>query len=440
MAGLAVSDPVKLEYIVKSQRIIPGDTIVLLPGIYDAPDGKYIFELNGTEALPIIIKPFTQGTVRINGGIEITGDKSSYIKLLDLEIAPTPIERSFLDRESVNFENALNITGAGCTVAGCYIHDGQQNMLLYGIGTAKITENIFNGGGFMLPDGGHGTNIYTHNHSGGNVEIYNNLFNACFSSHTLNHWSETINNVIGYYSHNNVFIGKRPFFGGGSGTVDNNRFYNNHIYNGLIRLGVENENNKITDVQYNRVYSDDYTFYLFYQRQAIVKNNIFVSKSGGFTFENTSKYESSNIFDENVHYYRDNLPAYYTDLQLAINLQQWQALGYDLNSTYIQGLPITNEIFVYRYSESGRWVGMIVIWNWELLESVSVDLSTICEVDTSYKLRQMQDYDDTANFDYIGEAVSISMLNHTVKKPIAWEEELNATTFPTFGCFVVEKK
>jgi hypothetical protein len=439
MAGLTVDNPVTLTEVIKSQRVIPGDTIILLPGIYEPVGGKYISMLNGTEALPITIKPQQQGTVRINGGVEIITGKSNYIKLLDLEIAPTPTNRSFADYASVDYPDTLYITGKGCTVAGCYLHDGMQNLSLYGAGTAKITENLFANCGFMNPDGGHGTNIYTHNHNGGSIEIYNNLFNAPFGDHSVNHWSASINGVRDYYTHHNALAGKIAFFGSETGIVDDNKFYYNHIYNGQIRLGRPSELNAVTDVQHNRVYCGAYPFLFYWQRQANVTNNYLYSGSEYVAVIAESEYSQSNVFNENTIHLSKSPAKYYRLSVDSLSLEEWQALGYDLNSTYIQGLPTTNEIFVYPYSESERWVGMIVIWNWELLESVSVDLSTICESGSSYKLRQMQDYDDTADFYYTGAAVSISMLNHTVKKPTAWEEELNPTTFPTFGCFVVEK-
>jgi hypothetical protein len=85
---------------------------------------------------------------------------------------------------------------------------------------------------------------------------------------------------------------------------------------------------------------------------------------------------------------------------------------------------------------------MIVVWNWTGGDSVSVDVSTVLGIGDSYRLRSAIDYfGDVATGTVAGDGtITIDMraISHSVSIPDGWEEPLIATTFPIFGCFILD--
>jgi hypothetical protein len=130
---------------------------------------------------------------------------------------------------------------------------------------------------------------------------------------------------------------------------------------------------------------------------------------------------------------------------------QWQSVyGKDLDSTAITGMPSTNWVYVRPNAyELGR--GHIIIYNWEGLSSVTVDLTPLgLAQGQAFTLHDVQSFDvsPSAGADYYGTVavsdifnsgsptVSVPMTANTVTIPIGSSEPV-PSTLPEFGMFVV---
>jgi hypothetical protein len=87
--------------------------------------------------------------------------------------------------------------------------------------------------------------------------------------------------------------------------------------------------------------------------------------------------------------------------------------------------------------------GMIVVWNWQELDTVTVDVSTVLAVGDDYTLRSAIDYfgDVGTGTVAVDGTITIDMraISHSVSIPDGWEVPLIDSTFPRFGCFVIKK-
>lgn len=449
MAGLVESDPVKFSSVLASSRVIPGDVITLLPGTYGAGKNKFTPQKwIGTSEKPITIKPKIPGTVRINGGLELLAGKAAHVIVKDLEIGPTPTSRLFADYASVDYPPSVYVTAPGCQIVGNHIKNGMNGVAMFGTGGGLIAENIFSGVGFIAGDGDHGTNIYTHNHTGGQIDILHNLFDTCFGAHGVDMWSAGSNNVQDYYTRENIIIGRRLMVGGLSGLIRNNKINDNHVAMSEIRLGLggasNRDNNGSLEVLRNRQWGGHASLLLWCQNAAIVQSNVFVKTLSGAT---RIGYYAGNIdansLDGNAYYNatgQNGIQDY--DTGSILSIEQWQAKGYDVTSSFLDGLPSSNEIFVYPFHYSDWRVGIVAIWNWEGLDTVTVDLSSLgLTVGNTYRWRQGQDTEsDTDIFIYDDNPVIFDMQNHSIATPTAHNAPLVGSTFPAFGIFVIEKQ
>lgn len=121
-------------------------------------------------------------------------------------------------------------------------------------------------------------------------------------------------------------------------------------------------------------------------QQATVKNNTFYSQERVINFENSS-YGGYSSNQNNIFKGRFGLGGIGV-----FNFTDWRARGFDLNSSYQSSAPNQNFVAVKpnRY-EKGR--ANIVVYNWQNLQSVVVDLGT-----TGLKEGQRYQVRDAQNF------------------------------------------
>src|SRR5207302_4586197 len=129
-------------------------------------------------------------------------------------------------------------------------------------------------------------------------------------------------------------------------------------------------------------------------------------------------------------------------------IASWPAKsGYDANSTSqttADGKPTTNVIFVRpnRY-EAGR--ANVVVFNWQHLPSVALNLSAVLKVGDQYVVQNVQDFygAPAARGTYDGSPVTIPMAAVTPPLPIVgwsvsgWTGTPPVPTGPEFNTFVV---
>jgi hypothetical protein len=128
----------------------------------------------------------------------------------------------------------------------------------------------------------------------------------------------------------------------------------------------------------------------------------------------------------------DNTVRYYS-------FTQWQLAGNDAHSTFTYGMPRGTKVFVRANRfETGR--ANIAIFNWSLLDQVSVDLSgSGLPIGARYEIRDAENFLGPAlvTGTYGGTAVSIPMKNLVAGLPIGNAGFSTPHTPAEFGTFVL---
>jgi len=123
------------------------------------------------------------------------------------------------------------------------------------------------------------------------------------------------------------------------------------------------------------------------------------------------------------------------------DVNSWKAaFGRDLTSTFMPEGPMTGtKVFVFPNAyETGR--ANIVIYNWSLASTVSVDVSTVLNVGDQFELRNAFNYyaDVALTGTYTGGSITVPMTGRTVRANIG-PEGTPSPTFPKFGVFVIRR-
>ena len=103
------------------------------------------------------------------------------------------------------------------------------------------------------------------------------------------------------------------------------------------------------------------------------------------------------------------------------------------------GLKTGNRVFL-RPNQYDPMRAKLVIYNEAQTNEIEVDVSAIYANGTQIQARNVQDYfSDIQTLTVIAGKITVNMkaINRTVATPIGWTAR--ATTFPTFGCMVLEK-
>ena len=145
---------------------------------------------------------------------------------------------------------------------------------------------------------------------------------------------------------------------------------------------------------------------------------------------------SSYNWDNNHYYSSKNLSFVY--LSSSRDFDTWKSLtGLDSNSTLETGTP-PNAIFVEPNEyESGR--GSVVVYNWQLLNQVVVDLSSVLSVGDTYEVHHAYDIfgSPVASGQYDGQLVAIPMTTVVAPTPISYDSAPPIAAGPEFGAFLV---
>lgn len=450
-----VSTAAELTAILTSASVLPGDEIQLLAGTYTASvagtiagsnaAGKGVFrvEVNGSAAARITLKPVPGARVRINGGLEIVASTGSYIKVQDLEIAPTPTART---STTPDYPDCIYCNAPGCQFINNVLHDGREGISYLGAGAGDILDNVIYNVGWHDGIKWRGTGMYTHNHTGGAITIQHNAFHHAFGDDILSLWSASSNNVQDYTVSENVFTGARAgttnsevLCASVSGVVEENILDDNHLYHAYIHMGVVNANNGVNYLRNNRVLTGFIAHLMYYQNALTSTGNIFCNESQIIMSFYDGLGTVANTVDNNEYRGVDvNDGVYDYDLASTITWATWQGRGYDVNSTIETDFPTANETFVYELTNGN---GLAVIWNWAEDDEVTITLPTSLSGASFIKARNTQDYYGDFQIQPVT-AGQITLNMEAAARSVAPPEGTGIsapdTSFPTFGAFYLE--
>jgi hypothetical protein len=331
--------------------------------------------------MPITLRPLTAGhRPKIDGALTVAGQ---YTIWRDLEICYI----GWMTRETeitgsapgdLPLSKTLNITGTNIKLINCVIHDLSGP----GAGAAAVDLEMYGcliyNNGWNAPDRGHGHGAYLQNLTG-TKRFRNCVFAQGYSEWGVHAYTES-GSIQGFEFEDVIHFPPR-FLVGGYTPVDRLTLRRCHLRGGLQIGYQESETNGSATLE-NVTAVDALT------------------TSGDWGTGNERITQSGNRFS---------------------------ASG--LNETHV----IANE-----YDDDRATV---VIYNAALADTVDVDLSALpLTVGREYVLRNAQNYfgDTPISFTYTGLAVAVSMTGWTVAVPIGASEPLVASSFPAFGCFLLE--
>jgi len=429
----------------------PGDTIWVSSGTYT---GGFVSQLRGTSGKPIVVRGRRGGKLprlqaQFGVVLENRGADTWY---WDLELMSTNTNRK--DRGA----NGIVELGTRNKYINLVVHDTGQGLSFW---DAAVDSEVY--GSLVFHSGwtgelrGHAHNLYTQNKTG--IKRFEENF--FFKGH---------NNGIQIY-------GSGEAFGKGYRLDGNVSFENGYLYGGpgnkvhniVVWVGSGAED-IVLDNTYtyhtpstNDGYSRIGTPWSTREKDIIARGNYFIggefaieaSYWNKMTFSNNVIY-SDNSFQvmmavrgdqkpataygwSNNKYYGRNLFRYQ-----GINrtFDAWkQATGLDATSTYTPGRPTGVWKFVRpnKY-EPGR--ANIVIYNWDGLSHVPVDVSGVLKPGDAYEIRDVQNFlgDPVATGVYNGSAIPVPMSLTTVTQTVGTTRFAPVHTGLEFGAYVLLKK
>ena len=443
----SIDNPVNLGTVCSALCLIaPGSTIVIQAGEYV---GDFVFTHAGT-ALERITIAFRDEAI-VKGSFTVGGN---YLDVVSLDVYDAPAGRfteeigsapSFMRHEGLSiFGHHVNI-----------VHPRVMNILGNGVGFWQTSiDSVLYGmwvlnNGWLAPDRGHGHAPYTQNEASGS-KLLRNLMLAPQYGGALRVYT-TNQNLERVTVDRCICISDQLFLGGHS-PASQCVITNNTVWNADLEIGETDRGNVDVLIDGNYVASSLNTrcfVYRFWGRLTVT-NNTFVMRqdnSVGLLGEYLRLSPSVENINHNIYYYQQRADGkYFTLYDYAVEppsvtyltIAQWQALGYDTNSTFIEGLPASNRVFV-EHSEYDNDIAHVAIYNWENLGSVPVDFSGgNLTLTNTYHAYNAMNPGEHHSFTYDGEPVPIPMTGWTRAIPAGDTEPLTSDPWPLFGAFVVK--
>ena len=236
----------------------------------------------------------------------------------------------------------------------------------------------------------------------------------------------------------NIFVGGlRPL--DGTEVIGNHSYKSNSERGECIRIGYWEQDNR------NITFTDNYmiggyrTNSMRYLENVTANNNVFYNED----FMLVDIYEAGEDlstwdWDNNTYYYSGNRTTYMD----ALSWSDWQsAYEFDANSQIIYSAPSTTTYHLRHYP-GNEWASL-VIYDWERLNSVPVDLSSVLPIGSEYYIYDVQNIigDPVASGTYNGGTVSVPT-NLTEVEPIVGIDVANPIvhTPQDFNAYIVIAK
>jgi hypothetical protein len=440
----------------------PGDTIWLLGGTYRAPSSTgFVSNLNGSATSSIIVRNYSgqRATIDGNGTTYTIAIYGSYTWYWGLEVMDSNTQRTSTTIYPLN-SYGVSVYGPNNKFINLIVHDTAQGFSAYNQApNCEFSGNLSYYNGYIGPGRNYGHGMYMQNNTG--TKLISNNFVGDNADEGLQIYGSGNASIVGF-------------------TVTGNSLYNtsswptpNYQYNIVLGGGGVQSGNTVTNNYSFFTPSQNYGFINLGQYTAgqnlVATNNVFVGgyvsvavegMAGPFTFTGNTIYNTPSsvrlvtlgqfagqtlsgfVWDNNNYYGLNNF--YYgayngtsTSGSTNVNLAGWQsATGFDAHSTFQSGTPTGMWTYVMPNKYEAKRAN-IVIYNWGLFPSVSVDLSSILTSGDNYVIQDAQNFYGPAvvSGTYSGSTISIPMTGLTKATPIGFAAP--GHTAPLYGTFVV---
>lgn len=417
--------------------ILAGHLLYLLDGTYS---GTWTSAISGTSDNPIIVMPYPGMQPIIDGQLTINGHDTTWRDGIIFTYSGWSTRQSAFDSltpADMPYDRVLRIYGPRTKVINCLMHDLAEGELWEAATDSLIYGCVMWNNGFLQATaGGVGHCLYTQNNTG-TMTIHNNVFVSAYNL-GMHAYGSALAHLDNYDVRRNIHMAVR-FLIGGLGVVEPAGIVvtDNAFYRSRVQLGYTED--LAIDVTIRDNYIADELLQVGPHTSIDVQGNTIAYASGVVNYIQGAS-PPAGAWDANAYATTEPQPFDNVGQAGKKSFAGWKTLtGWDAASTFTAALPTTNVVKIYVNSYRGAHLGTVAIYNWEGLASVSVDLSSLgLTIDQSYKLRNAQNYlAEWQAFTYDGNPVSVLMTGWTIAVPTAAGAALYASTFPTFGAFVV---
>lgn len=383
MAQGTIADPMTIGEALTSARVKPGHTVWLAAGTYRA---DLTATLEGTAEQPITVKPLPGARAVLDGSINLNGE---YVTVEGVEIACS----RFATRLS-EFPNAappdlpyaqFTINGPGTVVRNCVVHDVLDiNSWIVATG-ATFYGNVIYNFGWQGPDRAHGPGHYIQN--GDAVK-------------TLKHnvWAHSFWHPI-------------------QARTSAERIDNIHILENVIIRAGSLRGEAAPCIYYN---DGDVA------QSPVVSGNL--AYGGAYAY----LWPTSGV--KNGTLKNNYIPEARLDYIATVGLAED-------SGNFWGPAPDSGQKHVLWPNEYDAGRATLTVYNWDALDTVEADASAWLRPGQRVRARSVQDYFVDIVTLTVGArgtlALDMRAGSHSIARPVGWEA--GATTFPTFGCWILEK-
>jgi hypothetical protein len=392
----------------------PGDTIWLRGGTYT---GIYTSYLNGTSGSPIIVRQYPGERAIIDGGdsggLQIFTVQGNYTWFWGFEIMSSDPDRLSAQVSSwptdIGRGAGFGILqqagiGLGTKFINLIVHDTRGSGLTSEAQNSEVYGCILYYNGWQAPVRGHGHATYVQNQTG-TKKIVDNIMHHQFSH--------------GFHA-----------YGGSSAYLDNLLVEGNTLFNNGNLSTTGNARNLLLGGDRIAQNPQVLNNYLYYQNAISPDTAFDLGFSAG-----CSNATVTNNYVSNHTTFVNCLPVSMTGNTFYGNIAGFSPGAYPGN-TYHGSRPTGTKVFIRpNQYESGR--ANITIYNWGLVSSTNVDLSSFLPPGTGFEIRNANDFfgAPVVTGIYGGGTVTIPLAGLSVAAPVGWAAP--PPTGPEFNAFVV---
>jgi len=435
----------------------PGDVFWLRNGTYHV--GHVATQACGTAKQTITFRQFPGEHAKLVGSLSIWG-KGRYLVFRDFELCSGVTHRfsrqrgaGFSPPDLTDFVEGIQVYSPNISFINLSVHDSVRsgfytsseatNTLIYGCmvyNSGWASRKEAEGHSYYLQGAGEISDNLAFNSAGANFHVYANAEGACLQNLTLD---------------GNVAFGAgalqtaRPYrdwivgVDAPSVRADNIILRNNMGYltpNATtlkqVQLGREQNNGSLS-------VSSNYwpqTVMVNNWRQTRFLGNVVMSEnSDSLVALQESFTKRTATWNHNLYHSPSSLPFHIGSKRYSF--AQWKtATGFDPDSSWTSG-PLTGTKIFVRPNRYAPGRAHIIVYNWDCLTKVAVDIGSVLPVGTSFEVRNAEDFfaPPVRSGVFDGRPLELPMTGLTVAKPVS-ELKAPAPTGPVFNVFVLLPK
>ena len=463
----SLSSPYDLATALSGAVSQPGDTFWLRGGVYQL--GHVNTTIQGAPGQPITFRQVSGEYARVDGSISIF-DSIGYAVFRDFELYSSDTNRvSSQIGVGFNPTDISIIPGIACyspnlSFVNLVVHDETR----HGIYTSETASNIliygcliFNNG-WSCPDNAEGHGVYAQgsigartitdsivfNNSGVNMHIYENATNGTLVGVTLDgNVAFNAGGIQNVRAYRDWIVGvDAPALYADNIIVTHNMGYRTPdlavATQPQMDIGRDSTNGSV-------VLTDNYmplSLQMNNWSTANVSRNLFAPDPADYVLGlNQTLSSLSADWDNNTYVVAPTGKEVSLDFE-PYSFSGWQAAtGFDSDSTFVVGELHGTRVFVRPNAwENGR--ANIIVYNWDRLDNVTVDVSALARVGSMFEVRNAQDYfaGPVISGIFTGQPLQLPMTNLTVAAPNGPVSPTGPfytppPTGPTFNVFVLRR-